>query len=92
MVALNHGQPFVSERFAERLALLVIEEKYPKDIFTTRGPGKIVDKGDLWLATFDNSLTSSEDGNVLAISEGRIIPKRLTITIRKTTGEIVAIT
>ena len=91
MIALNQGQPFVSQSFAERLALLVIEEKYPRDFFTVRGSGNTVDKGDIWLVTFDNGLTDPSDKNALAVVQGRVIPKRLTITIRKANCEIVAI-
>jgi hypothetical protein len=91
MMLFNQGQPFVSAKFAERLGLLVLDEKYPKDIFSARGSGTIVDNGDTWLATFENSLVGLEDRSALPMSEGRIIPRRLTITIRKTNGEIVAI-
>ena len=91
MMLLNQGQPFVSEKFAERLAVLVIEEKYPKDIFSVHASGIIVGKEDTWLVTFDNALVSQEDKSHLPMSDGRIIPRRLTITIRKTSGEIVAI-
>ncbi len=91
MLVLNQGRPFVSEQFAERLAKLVVDEKYPTDIFSVRGPGTVSSKGDSWLATFENALVPPEDGSPLPMSNGKIIPRRLTITIRKTNGEIVAI-
>ena len=74
-----------------RLALLVIEEKYPKDVFSARGSGTTVDKGDLWEVTFDNALVSPDDTSALPMRHGSIVPRRLTITIRKTSGEIIDI-
>lgn len=91
MMLLNQGQSFISGKFAERLALLVIDEKYPKDIFSARGAALMAEQGELWLATFDNELVSPDDKSALPMSDGRIVPKRLTITIRKTNGEIVSI-
>ncbi len=81
LVGNMHG-PFVSREFAEHLALLVIKEKYTADVFSARGAGTVVDKGDVWWVTYDNGLPRSETS---------IIPKRLTIQIRKANGEIVAI-
>jgi hypothetical protein len=81
LVGNIHG-PFVSREFAERLALLVIEEKYTADVFSVRGAGTVVDKGDFWWVTYDNGVPRSE---------ASIIPRRLTIQIRKANGEIVAI-
>jgi hypothetical protein len=91
MMLFNQGHPFVSESFAERLALLVFDEKYPKDIFSARGPGNIVDKGDVWLVTFENALVSPDDANALPTFDGKVVARRLTVTIRKTNGEIVTI-
>lgn len=79
----NITEPFVSQSFAERLARLVIEEKYPKNIFSIRGSGNIIDRGDTWWVTFDNAINGSM---------GAIIPRRLTVHIRKSNGEIVTIT
>jgi hypothetical protein len=79
----NVAGPFVSQSFAERLARLVIEEKYQKNNFSIQGPGSVTDKGDTWWVTFDNAV----QGTVQAM-----IPKRLTVHIRKTNGEIVTIT
>ncbi|MBX5461870.1 MAG: hypothetical protein IRZ28_12385 [Steroidobacteraceae bacterium] len=69
----------------------MLDEKYTKDIFSARGPGTIEDEGDMWLVTVDNALVSPEDRSALPMSGGKIVPRRLTITIRKTNGEIVAI-
>ena len=91
MIALNQGQPFVSERFAERLALLVIDDRYPKDFFLVRGSGVVTDKGDVWLVTFENALVAQGDDSALPMVSGAVVPRRLTITIRKVNGEIVDI-
>jgi hypothetical protein len=79
----NISGPFVSQSFAERLARLVIEEKYPKNIFTAQGAGHVVDKGDAWWVTFDNAIKGTM---------ATMIPIRLTVHIRKANGEIVTIT
>jgi hypothetical protein len=92
MIALNHGQPFVSKGFADRLALLVVDEKYPRDVFSVRGSGSTVDKGDSWSVTFENALIDPADESPLPILDGRVVPRRLTITIRKTNGEVMSIT
>lgn len=92
MIALNQGQPFVSKDFAERLALLVIEQKYPEDLFVVRGSAHLADKGDVWSVSFDNGLIGPDDKSPLPMVGGKLVPRRLTITIRKTNGEIVAIT
>jgi hypothetical protein len=92
MMALNQGQPFVSKEFAERIALLVIEEKYPKDVFSVSGSARIVDKGDTWSVTFDSALTNAADKSALPLVGGKLVPKHLTISIRKVNAEIMAIT
>jgi hypothetical protein len=79
----NISGPFVSQGFAERLARLVIEEKYPKNIFSVQGSGNVVDKGDTWWVTFDNAIKGSM---------ATMVPIRLTVHVRKTNGEIVTIT
>ena len=71
--------------------MLVLDEKYPKNIFCVRGRGTVVDKGDTWSATFENALVSTDDQSALPMFDGRVIPRHLTITIKKTNGEIVAI-
>jgi hypothetical protein len=79
----NISGPFVSQSFAERLARIVIEEKYPKNIFSVQGSGNVVDKGDTWWVTFDNALK----GTIATM-----VPIRLTVHIKKANGEIVTIT
>ena len=89
MVLLNQGQPFVSREFAERLAFLVIDEKYPKDIFLVRRPASIEDKGKNWEVTVSNELIDPKDS--LPRVGKKIVPKYLTITIRKENCEIVSV-
>jgi hypothetical protein len=88
MMLLNDPQPFVSKEFAERLALLVIDEKYPKDIFLVQSPASVEDKGENWEVTFTNDLPEDR----LTRVRPRLVPKgRLTITIRKVNGAILSI-
>lgn len=91
MTLMNNGHPFVSERLAERLGLLIIEDRYPKDIFLTSGPGVVTGDGEVWRVTFDNSLVNSDDGKSIPMVNGVIVPRSLTITIRKKNGEILDI-
>jgi hypothetical protein len=91
MMLQNEGQPFVSGRFAERLALLVIDEKYGEQFFRVRGSPTVTDSKEMWLVTLENGLISPQDKSALPMFFGKILPRHLTITIRKTNGEIVAI-
>jgi hypothetical protein len=91
MVALNQIQPFVNERLAEKIARIIIEDKYPKDFFVIRGSASVVGDTDAWLVTFDNGAVDSSKPEKIVISNGRIVPGHLTIAIRKTDGAIVDI-
>jgi len=91
MSLLNHGQPFVSARFAERLALLVLEEKYREQIFKARGSATVVDKGETWAVTVENALVDPQDQRELPFVGGELVPRQLTISIRKTNAEILSI-
>lgn len=90
MFLLNTQSPFVSATFAQRLALLVIEEKYPRNVFTAQWPGKVVDQEDTWKVTFENTVAQPDEQG-LAMSGGQLVPWRLTIEIRKSNAEIVSI-
>ncbi|MBO9828340.1 hypothetical protein J7373_08795 [Xanthomonas sp. A2111] len=89
MMLMNQGHPFISKALAERIALAVINDKYPNDIFATNSPGLVVDKGEVWLVTFSNALISQADQSPLPMLNGQIVPKKLTVTIRKKNGEII---
>lgn len=89
MVLLNFEGPFVSRDFAEKLAVLVIDQKWSKDVFVRRGAGRIVDLGDAWSVTYENALDSGTDP--MPTWKGKVVPRTLTIRIKKANGEILAI-
>lgn len=82
MVLHNFGATFVTEQLAVQLARIIICEKYPQDIFVAAGTPVTADNGDAWSLTFVNSL-SSTGLNVL--------PKTLTIRIRKADAAVLSI-
>ncbi len=90
MMALNSVQPFASEEFAKKLALLVLDDRYPKDVFLSDGIGAAVNQGDVWLVTFKNSL-HVDDSESLPIMNGMLIPRALTLKIRKRDAAILDI-
>jgi hypothetical protein len=90
MMALNSVQPFVSEGFAKKIALLVLDDRYPKDAFLSDGTSVAVDEGDVWLVTFKNSL-SVENSESLPMVNGVLIPRTLTLKIRKRDAAILDI-
>lgn len=83
MVLQNAQACFVSQKFAERLARLVMEEKYqnPNPIFVP-GRSAIADGGDTWRVTFENTLR---------LLKNSMRPREITVEIRKTDGAIVAL-
>ena len=72
--------PFVTRRLAERLAVAVIEEKYSKDSFVVRGTPQVLDQDSTWAVTVENAVP---------LPAKSLVPKRLTILIRKANAEIV---
>lgn len=91
MMVLNSLQPFVSESFARRMALLVIEDRYPPSVFSPKGTGMVVDGGEVWRVTFDNGLVDSSDNQKMVMIDGVVVPRKLTFVIRKSNAEIVDI-
>lgn len=91
MMALNSVQPFASESFARRMALLIIEDRYPPDVFSPAGTGVVVDGGEVWHVTFDNSLINTSGGQKMPMIDGVVVPKKLTFVIRKRNAEVVDI-
>ncbi len=81
MYLQNFHGCFISQKFAERLARLYMEEKYDSSLFVA-GNGNVVDGDELWWVIFDNNLPKLE---------GSIRPKSITVEIRKTNGQIVAL-
>jgi hypothetical protein len=86
MYLSNALTPFVTKELAERLALLVLEEKYAS-IFTANLPATTKDECDAWLVTVTNKDWSGESARA-----GSIKPKQLSIRIRKRDAAILAIT
>jgi hypothetical protein len=78
----NMNGPFITKPFAENLALLVVQQRYSKDIFVARTPVTVGDAGDSWLVTVDNSLP---------LEPKTIKPFHLTVVIRKKNGEILGV-
>jgi hypothetical protein len=91
MVLLNYDKPFVSETLAERLATLVVAEKYPPDHFVVAARPQVSDLGELWSVTLINSIRRDDENSSLPTSNGILIAKQLTVTIRKYNAEIVSI-
>ncbi len=78
----NISGPFITPSFAERLALLVFQERYSKEIFVARTPTTVEDEGDIWRVTA---------GNALPLEPRTIRPFKLVVVIRKRNGEILGI-
>lgn len=91
MILMNHGQPFISKAIAERICLLIIEDRYSKEIFLAKEPSVVEDKDDFWLVTFQNSLISNDGNETLPVYNNVIVPRRLSFKIRKINAEIVDI-
>ena len=88
MILENFSAPFVTSDFAERLALLVVEEKYPKDTLVASGVKEVMDRDGAWWVTVNVEFPSASP---LRRVMGPLLPKQLTIQIRKTNAEIVSI-
>jgi hypothetical protein len=88
MLLMNMEGPFVSATFADRLARLIVDEKYPKDIFLVSGSTKVVDEGSIWAVHFANALFTQQ---YATLPRKAIAPKTLTIRIKKSDGAIVAV-
>lgn len=91
MMALNSEQPFASKAFVRRMALLIIEDRYPTSVFSPKGAGIVEDGGDVWRVTFDNSLVHDAANKRIAMVDGAIVPKKLTFVIRKNDAAVVDI-
>lgn len=91
MMALNSIQPFVSESFARRLALLIVEDRYPPDVFSPKASGVAIDDGEFWRVTLENDLVDQGDSQAIAMIAGAVVPRKLTFVIRKSNAEVVDI-
>ena len=77
----NEGQPFVSEKLAKEIAVLIVRERYPKNMFAFDGECTVKDLGDIWQVAVHNS-TSTTDTFGYNI-------KAITVKIRKSNAEVV---
>jgi len=91
MMALNSTQPFVSEAFAKRIALLIVEDRYPHNVFSPKRAGLVQDGGEVWRVTFENELIDSNDSSPMPMIDGVVVPRKLTFVIRKRNAEVVDI-
>ena len=83
----NHGGPFVTRHFAERMSQIVIEEKYPNNVLQFRGVADVVDKEGVWSVKVNIRVPPESPISSLAGKE----LTQMTIQIRKTNAEIVEI-
>lgn len=90
MIALNTAQPFVSEAFAKKVVLLVLDDRYPKSVFRPQEGGTVLDGGDVWIVTFENALLK-DNSESFPIVDGELLPRALTFDIRKADAAIVDI-
>ena len=79
MFLQNFHGCFISEKFSERLARLIMEEKYTSSLFVA-GSSVVTDGNDVWRVTFQNKLPSNGKD---------IRPSEITIAIRKANGAVV---
>lgn len=83
MLLNNYGSPFIEKSLAVRIARVIVEFKYPADIFVIDGEPLVDDDGDCWRVLFRNRLKTGVD--VVYASE------LVRIRIKKSNGEIVDI-
>lgn len=91
IVLLNQEGALVSQVMAERLAQVVVEEKYPRNIFVAKHPIEVLDQGEEWLVTIRNDLISDQDRSLVPMANGEIVPRKLVVRIRKSNGEFLSI-
>jgi hypothetical protein len=91
MFLQNFDAPFVSKSLAERLAVVIIEEKYKAKFFVISAPAQVADEGKVWSITFENSIHVDDRDSPLPTSNGVPVPKRLTVKLRKSNAEVISI-
>jgi hypothetical protein len=83
----NYGGAFVTRHFAERMAQIVIEEKYPSNVIQFAGVADVVDKEGAWWVKVNIRVPPASPIASLARKD----LTQMTIQIRKTNAEIVSI-
>ena len=69
----------------------MLDYRYPKDIFVPGKTARVSDEGDAWKVTFDNVLMARLGEAGLPLLDGSLVPRRLTVTIRKFDAGVVDI-
>lgn len=91
LMLLNSPEhPLISRDIAERLALLIVEERYPKDFFDV-GSVNTMDDRDQWRVEVINRLTENFGEQASRTADGRVLPAQLTFRIRKFDGQITSV-
>ena len=85
MLLQNHSGPFVTSDFAQKLAVLVMAQKYAGVIFDSAGV-EVLDKGDVWWVKVPVK-EWPKDMQTLKPA----LPEHLTFWIRKTDAAVLAI-
>lgn len=89
-MVLNRVQPFVSAQFAQKLGLLVLEDHYPDAVFVVDGEGLVTDEGEAWAVTYRNQLVLG-DSRALPERDGVLLPRTLTLRVRKCDAGVLEI-
>ena len=79
----NLHSDFVSSDTAVKLAGVLVEARYPKNVFQARDGGNVESKSDCWEVTLYNKIDASE---VIGTKF-----KELHLLIKKSTGEFVRV-
>lgn len=88
MMVLNKVQPFATESFARKVAMLVLDDRYTRTAFAASDSDHVIDGGDHWVVTFKNALVA-EDAARPVLSNGFLMPMTLSFKVRKCDAGIV---
>lgn len=83
MLLQNYEAPFIGKDLAQKLARVLVESKYPEDIFVIEGDPSIEDEGDYWRVSFRNRLRTGVDVTYATAM--------IRVRIKKANGEIADI-
>jgi hypothetical protein len=86
MLLQNSVEPFVTRPFAQRLALLVVSQKY-RGAVISKDPPQVHDKGDTWQVTVRLDRTNLPK----SLTDSGLMAPELTVTIRKNDAAILSI-
>jgi hypothetical protein len=83
MLLQNYGAPFIDQKLGAGIARLLVNNKYPPDIFLAEDNVIIEDAGEFWKITLKNQLRVDVDRPY--------VTKSVRVTIKKSNGEILEI-